>query len=170
MRYNTNTDMRNKNGFGLIEIVVASAIVSISLFALIGASKASFQAVDKSLMQKRAEFLAEEGIEVVKILRDASWSTYIDPLISGTTYYSSFNPSTNTWSLSTVNPGAVDGIFTRTIVASDVYRRNSDSDIVDISSPDPKTVDSGTILVTSRITWESKDVEILTYVTNIFQN
>lgn len=168
MRY--NTDMWNKKGFGLIEIVVASAIVSISLFALIGASHAAFRAVDKSLMQKRAEFLAEEGVEAVKVLRDSGWSTYIDPLVSGTTYYPLFNSSTNTWSLSTTNPGAIDGIFTRTIVFGDIYRRNSDQDIIDISDPSPKTIDSGTMLVTSRVTWEAKEVKILTYVTNIFQN
>lgn len=161
---------KNQKGFGLIEIVVAAAIVSVSLFALIGVSRASFKAVDDSLMRRRAEFLAEEGIEAVKILRDNGWAASIDPLTSGTTYYPSFNSSTNTWSFSTSDPGAIDGIFTRTIVFSDVYRKNSDQDIVDVLAPDPKTFDPGTLLVLSDVAWENKTVEISTYVTNIFQN
>lgn len=160
----------NQKGFGLVEIVVASAIVSVSLFALIGASQASFKAVDDSLMRRRAEFLAEEGIEAVKILRDSGWAANIDPLTSGTTYYPSFNSSTNTWALITTNPGAVDGIFTRTITFSDVYRKNSDQDIVDVAAPDPKTLDPGTLLVVSTASWEGKEAEIRTYITNIFQN
>lgn len=159
--------MKN-HGFGLIEIIVAASIVSVSLFALIGASRASFKAVDDSLMRRRAEFLAEEGIETVKILRDAGWAAYIDPLVSGTAYYPSFNSSTNTWSLSTTNPGAIDGIFTRTLIFSDVYRKNSDQDIVDISASDPKTLDPGTLLVTSTASWEGKEAEIRTYVADIF--
>ncbi|MEK7090139.1 MAG: hypothetical protein AAB930_00975 [Patescibacteria group bacterium] len=162
--------MLKKNGFGLLEIVIAASIVSASLFALVSASHAAFQAVDKSLKQKRAELLAEEGVEAVKILRDSGWAANIDPLTSGTTYYPSFNSQTNTWSLTTTNPGAIDSIFTRTIVFSDVYRRNSDQDIVDISSGDPKTIDSGTLLITSLVTWEGKEAKILTYITNIFQN
>lgn len=160
--------MVKNRGFGLMEIVVAASIVSVSLFALIGASQASFKAVDDSLMRRRAEFLAEEGIEAVKILRDNGWAASIDPLTAGTTYYPSFNSSTNTWSLITANPGAVDGIFTRTIIFSDVYRKNSDQDIVDISAPDPKTLDPGTLLVTSLVSWGGKQVEIKTYIADIF--
>lgn len=160
----------NKKGFGLVEIVVAAAIVSVSLFALIGASHASFKAVDDSLMRRRAEFLAEESIEAVKILRDSGWTAYIDPLLSGTTYYPSFNAATGSWSLITNNPGAIDGIFNRTLIFADVYRKNSDQDIVDISAPDPKTIDPGTLLVISAVSWEGKQAEIRTYITNIFQN
>ena len=162
--------MVSKKGFGLIEIVVAAAIVSISLFALINASKASFQAIDASLMQKRAEFLSEEGVEALKIMRDSGWTANISSLSSGTTYYPRFDASTNSWSLSTTDPGAIDGIFTRTITLSGVYRRNSDQDNVDVSSSDPKTIDAGTKLITSSVTWEGKEAEIMTYLTNIFQN
>ena len=162
--------MTKNRGFGLVEIVVAAAIVSVSLFALIGASHASFRAIDDSLMKRRAEFLAEEGIEAIKILRDNGWAANIDPTTSGTTYYPSFNSSTNTWSLTTSNPGAVDGIFTRTIIFSDVYRKNSDQDIVDVSAPDPKTIDPETLLVTSNVSWENKNAEIKTYITDIFNN
>ena len=161
-----------KRGFGLVEIVVATGVISISLFSLITAAIFAFRSVDQSFFKARAEFLAREGVEAVRVLRDTSWSLHIDPLLSGTAYYIDFASSDNTWSIGTTNPGIIDGIFTRTIVFEDVYRRDSDYDIVPISSSDPKTLDLGTKKVTAQISWLDGDahMEISTYITNLFQN
>lgn len=144
---------RTKQGFGLIEVIVASAIISTLLLGTTWVARISFRMVSESSLRSRANFLLEEGIEVVRILRDTSWSSYITPLAINTVYYPVF--SGLSWSLSTSSPGLIDGLFERQIVFGDVYRRNSDDDIVDINAPDPKTKDAGTRHVSTRVLWRN---------------
>lgn len=157
-----NSKKNSRTGFGLIEIVVAVAIISISFFALAGVSQIALRVVHKSTEETRANFLLEEGIEIVRLLRDETWTGNIDSLSVSTVYYPVYNTGLNEWQLSTTNPGAIDGIFTRTISFANVYRRDSDDDIVDPASPDPKTVDGGTREVTITVSWGSTEVVSIT--------
>lgn len=142
---------RPKQGFGLIEVVLASAIISTLLLGMTWVARISFRTVSEGSLRSRADFLLEEGVEVVRILRDTSWSSYIATLATNTVYYPVF--SGLSWNLSTSSPGLIDGLFERQIIFGDVYRRNSDDDIIDISAPDPKTKDAGTRLVSARVLW-----------------
>lgn len=164
MRYSSK-----KSGFGLIEIIIASAVITMVMVGVFSASQLSLRLVRNSAVEGSANFLLEEGIEAVRTIRDAGWSANIAPLISGTTYYPVFNPGV--WTLTAINPGLIDSVFERTAILDDVYRRNSDDDIVDISSPDPKTLDAGTKRITVRVTWAGgKQIEIMAYLTNFLQN
>lgn len=159
-------------GFGLIEILVASAIISASFISLIAVANSSFRLVSGNVYRVQAEFLAEEGVEVVRILRDESWSGNLSGVLDGTIYYPIFNTSLSVWSITETDPGLIDGTFSRTLFFEDVYRRDSDDDIVALASPDTKTLDAGTKRVTSRVLWNGgdKQVEFVTYITNMFQN
>lgn len=158
--------------FGLVEIIIAIAIISISLFALSNAANLAFLFIEETTREGRVSFLLEEGLEAVRILRDLSWAENIAPLASDTPYYPIFNVG---WSLVGSDPGPIDGIFTRSVIFEDVYRRDSDYDIVDIGAPDPKTLDPETKKVTASVTWVSTNNKIstrtlATYITNLFQN
>ena len=168
----TSYKLQASNGFGLIEILVASAIISASFISLIAVANSSFRLVSGNVYRVQAEFLAEEGVEVARILRDESWSDNLSGVVDGTTYYPIFNALTSTWSITETDPGPIDDIFSRVLLFGDVYRRDSDDDIVAFSSPDTKTLDAGTKHVTSRVSWNdgAKQVEFVTYITNMFQN
>lgn len=158
-----------QKGFGIIEILVATTVITISLVSLMNVIRVSTSVSSESFRKIKAEFLAEEGIEVVKILRDDSWASNISTLTSGTTYYPVFNIASSTWSLSTSSPGVIDNIYDREIIFSDVYRRDSDDDIIDESSSDAKTLDIGTKKITSRVSWgDLKQLEFVTYIADIF--
>jgi prepilin-type N-terminal cleavage/methylation domain-containing protein len=90
----------NSGGFTLVEVLIACAILSLCILALMTASSKGIQTSSQALRQTQAGFILEEGAEAVKTIRDASWSN-ISSLTTGTTYYLSFSTSTNTWSLST---------------------------------------------------------------------
>lgn len=158
-------------GFGLIEIIVALGIISISLLSLALATHGALVATNENAREGKALFLIEEGVEAVKIIRDTSWSSQIAPLTAGTPYYLVF---TSTWTLSSINPGPIDGVFTRTVRFQDVYRRTVDDDLVDVSSLESKVLDQGTKKVTVSVSWNSpngtKTRSISTYLANIFQN
>lgn len=159
-----------QHGFGLIELLVATSVISVSLFALVAVIQASFQVTSVSGVKARAEFLAEEGVEVVKILRDNSWSSNIATLATSTPYYPVFATSTGVWSLATVSPALIDNTYTREVIIDDVYRRDSDSDIVASTSPDSKSLDAGTREVTSRVLWGSDSLQFGAYITDLFSN
>ena len=158
-------------GFGLLEILIAATILSASLVTLSATSQITFRLMKVSVERTQAGFLAEEAIEVVRILRDSSWSSHVAPRVSGATHYLNFNTTTNTWTTQTVATPLIYDIFTRTVVFQDVYRRNSDGEIVDQNSPDLKTLDPDTKKITARVLWGAgHNIIIETYITNIFQN
>src|ERR1035437_2920812 len=99
----------------------------------------------RSLRQVEANMLMEEGVEATKSIRDTSWTT-ISGLTLNTNYYLSF---TNAWTLRTTQSALIDGIFTSTIVFSQVYRHSND----DISSSG--TPDIGLKKVNVTVNWKS---------------
>lgn len=166
-----NKQNQTQRGFGLIEVLVASVIISTSLIALASVIQISYRVVGESFNRGKAEFLAEEGLEVVRILRDSSWFDNITTLATSTTHYPLFNSASSTWSLVQSDPGIIDNEYTRIILIENVYRRNSDDDIVSASSTDAKTIDPGTKMITSRVFWgESKELSLMTYMMDIFGN
>lgn len=138
-----------KTGFALVELIVASAIISVTTFALISAGQKGIVLSERALRQTQASYLLEEGAEAVKSIRDASWAT-ISGLTVGTTYYLSYNTSTNVWSLSTT-ADTIDSLFTRTVVLTAVSRDSND----DIASSG--TTDIRTKQVTVTVSWPSAD-------------
>ena len=156
------------NGFGLIEVIVAVTIISLTVLALIATVRLAFRTVSDSSIQIQAGFLAEEAIEVIKILRNESWATNISPKTVGTLYYPVFSTVTRAWTLTSTDPGPIDNVFSRTIVFGDTYR-NTNQDITDSTTPGA-VIDLETKFVTARISWESGSLKIDTYITNLFDN
>lgn len=142
-------------GFGILEFLIAAAIISGSLIALAGASQIAFRVVNDGVNRYDASLIAEEGLEVVRLLRDESWSENIDPALYDIAYFPTFNASSTTWMLASDDPGLIDNRFKRIVVFDEVYRRDIDDDIIDEESADQKTLDTGTRKVTSRVLWES---------------
>ena len=154
------SNVKCNGGFSIIEILIAASIILFSIFAILSLAQKSVQVSRLSLYQTQASFLLEEGAEATKTIRDAGW-TNISSLTSGTTYYLSF--SGTAWSLS-ATPATV-GIFTRTVLFSDVYRDVND----DIATSG--TLDSGTKKVTITVSWRdtsgSTSKSISLYMANI---
>lgn len=62
-----------KKGFGIIEVLIASSIIAIILFALVATGRAALR--NSTDMQERAQalFVAQEGMELVRQMRDTNW-------------------------------------------------------------------------------------------------
>lgn len=152
-----------RKGFATVEILIASTIISVTLIALVLATGRAVDLSIESVGRVQASFLLEESAESVKLIRDNAWSA-ISGLTIGTTYYLNFTGGT--WTLTTTNPGAIDG-YTRTIVFSNVYRDGNDD--IAVSG----TLDAGTKLVTSTVSWNGvsgpKTESMQFYVANIFE-
>ena len=113
----------------------------------------------------QSSFLAEEGIEAVKFMRDSGWSKNINALTADVPYTLVFDG--NSWT-TTTSANYIDGRFDRRVSVSDVYR-DTFGNITETGSFDP---DTKKVLVV--VSWQ-KDTstttkEITTYVSNIFKN
>ncbi len=152
-------------GISVVEVVVASTIISVFFLSLAGVYNLYIKIGARGLNTTKAAFLAEEGVEVMKFLRDTSWSTRIDPLIEGNTYYLSWNGSA--WTTTTV-PQYINE-FERSVVLESVYR-DSGGDIVVGSG----TEDVNTKKVTVSIAWTDRGATttktVATYMTNLLNN
>ncbi len=148
----------------MVEVIVA---VSVAIFSILAVWKVYIFFIKISLSNPatfQASFLAEEGVEAVKFMRDYGWNTNIAPLSSSTSYTLVFG---TTWGL-TATPSFIDGRFDRRIIFSDVYRDGL-GNIAEIGSPD-----AGTKKVLVTVSWPNETgtstKEITTYVSNIFKN
>lgn len=155
----------NKKGFTLIEVLVACSIMSLITISVMSAATKGIELSSRSLRQVQASLLLEEGAEAVKAIRDNNWST-ISNLNVDTNYYLSFDVNTNTWVLLDNPVEVIDGIFTRVVVFSEVYRNNND----DIS--ESGNLDEGSKRVKVTVSWTSSgnliSKNINFYLINIF--
>ncbi|OHA81859.1 MAG: hypothetical protein A2675_01785 [Candidatus Yonathbacteria bacterium RIFCSPHIGHO2_01_FULL_51_10] len=152
-----------QRGFGLIEILIGAAILATTVWSIAGYYQQALKVSQSTGQVMQASFLLEEGIEVAQFFRDGSWSN-ISGMAAGTPYYLVW--SGTAWATSTT-PSMIDGTFTRSIVASDVYRNGSD----DITTSGG-TLDAGTREITATVIWQDHGTTVSrslsAYLANIF--
>lgn len=154
-------------GIGLVEVIVSVSILTVIMIGLISTFNYYVGAGIKSTEKIQESLLAEETLEAIRYMRDSGWST-IGDLATGTSYHLEFTGAL--WKASSTQI-IIDGRFEQTFTLNDVYRRDSDDDIIPFSSGDAKTLDPGTLLITvSILTDGATTTEIVTYMTNLFQN
>ena len=151
-----------KNGISLVEVIVGAAITTLILSGLIAAYQLYFKTALANLRQVEAAFLAEEGAETLRFLRDGSWNN-LSSLTAGATYYLTFY--NGNWQATTSNI-FVDGIFERKFVLTNVYRDGND-DIAPTGTLDLNTKKAViTLAWNNGLATTSKSLEF--YLTNFF--
>ncbi len=153
-------------GFGLIEVIIASAVLLVIILTttICYNTYAQYALANQSTVQ--AGYLSEEGLEAITFLRDRGWTAYIAPLSVNTTYYLAFNGST--W-LATTTPQYIDGQFLRSFTMRSVTRDSNDDISFGVG-----TVDPNTLLVTESVSYyqghATTTKTLSTYITNINNN
>ncbi len=160
-----NKMLKHSNGFGLIEVVIGAAIITVFLAAAINVFATSHRLESELIRKIEAQYLAEEGIEVARFLRDSSWNASITPLTLSTGYYLDFNGSV--WR-ATSTPSLVGGIFERKVTFSTGYR-DGNNDIAEsgIADDDLRKV---TVSVAWPVRGSTTTLNLVTYLTNLFDN
>jgi hypothetical protein len=112
----------------------------------------------------QAAYLAEEGVEVMRYLRDASWTQNIAPLSLNTPYGLAMSNAWVTNSTSTWIGG-----FNRIVTLASV-ERDAESDIVASGG----TIDPNIKLVSVSVSWPQHGATttktVATYLTNLHSN
>lgn len=112
---------QKSSGFSLVEIMIGiSLVVVISVF--VGATVVQFSSVRAQILDDANKaYLAEEGYEIIRLLRDADWSN-INSLTTDTFHY--LEVSTTTLAISSA-PEMVENKYNRSFLLRDVYRNGS---------------------------------------------
>lgn len=155
--------IKKNKGIGAVEIIIGAAIISLVLLGVGVAFQNSLKASRTINKRIQASFLAQEGIEALRMIRDNGWQN-ISGLSDGSNYY--FAWSDNTWATSTNNV-FVDETFERKFTVLNAYRDGSD----DIAQSG--TLDSNTKKVTVSVSWRdglsTTTESISAYLINIFE-
>lgn len=154
-----------QQGFGLVEMIIGAAVLSTSLLGISSFFQKTLEVSRLTQSAVQGDYLLEEGVEVMKLFRDAGYANNIAKLSTTTPTYLTWN-GTN-WATTTTNT-FIDGVFERKIMVSEVLRNASE----DISGTG--TLDQNTRLVTVGVAWNVKGATttrtIQTYIANIFNN
>ena len=149
-------------GFGLIEIIIGAAIISVGIIAVSTSYTIYVQYAFSNERNVEATYVIEEGLEAMRFLRDKGWSTNIATLSTSIPYYLTFNGSY--WATTTI-PQYVDGQFLRSIDLDDVNRDANDQ--IAVSG----TLDPNTKKITSTVSYfqghATTTQSISTYISNI---
>lgn len=160
---------KKQRGVSLVEVIIGISM-AVTVLVVLGVSFAYFLRLGLNIDEQIvAAYLLDEGIEAARFIRDTDWTTFA-AYSSDTTYYVVENPVG--WSLTTtVTP--IDGQYYRTLTFTDVYRRNSDDDIIDVGEPDAKTLDPDIRRVEVEVAWSSyigtSTATGYTYLANLFE-
>lgn len=155
-----------KKGFSLVEIIIASSILLISVISIFSAFVLALSTSSKNTAKVQAAFLLEEGNEALRNMRDFGFSANISPLQNNTSYRLAWD--SQRWQATTTNT-FIDSKFDRTFVLSEV-QRDIDHNIVSSGG----TVDNNTKKVTVSVSWRDGSATTTrlmeSYVSNIFNN
>lgn len=156
-------------GFGIIEVLIASGIISVTIFSLYYVFTLGTSLSVNAGNKISANFLAEEGLEAARYLRDSSFAENISVLSAGTDYYVSFDKNNNLWQISGISPGPIDGMFYRKLKVENVSRDSNDDIVSSGGTNDPETKK-----INVEVSWQSKGatstILLSTYLTDIFDN
>ena len=158
--------MLNKKGFSLVEAVVAIAIAVMFFLSVYEIILFSSKITSTGMRKVEATYLAQEGIEAVRVIRNNSWADGIAILTDGANYYLVL--SGNQWTLTATPQALINGIFARTVVLSAV-NGDANDDISASGTPDTKTKK-----VTVNVAWTERgtnySTNIQTYLTDFLSN
>ena len=163
-------------GLILIEVVISVSILLVVFLSLIAVYNYYIKVSINNIPLIKSSYLLEEDIEVVKILRDDSWTSKISPLTLETKYYIVYNVNAPTFDVTLTPQSLIDGVYQRTFTLSSVTR-DSDSDIQSFGNASggaSGTIDTNTKKLTVTVSWWNGSAtttkQLSTYITNIFNN
>lgn len=137
-----------KRGISIVEIIVASAIIAISVVGIVGAIQVYLKVVHQNTRETQAVLLLDETAEALQYMRDDSFSTHFDSITFGNTYTIFWTASGYELSTSTIS---LPYDMRRTVVFSEIERDANDQ------ITNSGTVDDGTIKAAITISWPYKE-------------
>lgn len=140
---------KQQYGFTSIEVIIGVVIAGV-VFIYAGNAIGSFINTARDVTLKtEALYLAEDGLELVRYMRDNNW-TNMSAIPADTTRYLSVSSTT----VRATTTSEVIGIYRRSFTVQNVYRNSSTDDIV-ASTTGGSVADSDSKYVFMNVSWGS---------------
>lgn len=153
-----------QQGISLIEVLVAVSILSVALVFINYTITLFVSARTELLADAKTLYLAEEGYELVRALRDDNWST-IDGLSLDTDY--ALSVSTTTLGLGSV-PELIDDEYRRRFEVRALYRDSGDDDVTASTTPGAVVDANGRELIVT-VGGPTGTTSVRAILTNLFE-
>lgn len=150
-----------QSGVTLIEVIIAVGIITVMLVAVGLSVTAYMSARSELLSDAKSLYLAEEGYEFLRLLREEDWTT-LSSLTVGTTYY--FDIATTTIALGGAAE-VIDDEYYRSFVLQNVYRDGSDD--ITASTTAGATLDADTLHATVSVFGPTGTTSLEAIIANI---
>ncbi len=152
------------SGFSIVEVIVGAGIVTLVVTAIATAWTFYEKISSQSVRITQADILIEEGAEVIQYWRDKGWTSNVNNLTVGITYYMYWD---GTDYIATTTPTTSNG-YLRAVVFSAVTRDGSDN----ISTTGTFDTDTrlATISVYPNSTTSPMIMQAQTLIHNVFEN
>ena len=158
---------KKRDGFELVEALVAIAVLTLGGVSLIYAFNSFIVAAENSLLETKAGYAGEEGLEAMRFIRDQGYTANILPLRGAGARYLYWNSVAVSWE-ATTTPYTMDGMFIRR-AAIDSVNRDANHDIAVSGTADPD-ISKITVSVEWSKNGASTTKTFATYLTNMFDN
>ena len=151
-------------GVTLIEVAIGVSILSLVVMMLIHSMALFLDTRGLVLRKEKALYLTEEGVEIMRYIRDENWNVLGTDLSVNTIYYLSVSSTTVA---TTTTQEIIDGFYYRQFELYDLYRDNTSDDIV-ASTTGSSYVDSDSKELVVRVGYDGGTTTLKTILTNIF--
>ncbi len=159
--------VRRSAGFGMVEIIIGTAVLATTMLGISALFQKTLSVGSATQSVLQANFILEEGIEAVRIMRDGGYANNILGLSTTTPTYLAWSSVTSRWATTSVNT-LIDARYERRLDVADV-KRDVNDDIAEVGTYAPDTK-----LITMTVSWSDRGAttsrSISTYITNIFNN
>lgn len=135
-------------GISMVEVIVASSIISLSMIYITNVYGNLLALSIANTDKIQSVFLLDEGVEVIKIMRNYSWSSIASSTVD-TDYYLIWQDSI--WQ-STTTPVLIDDKFIRKFTVSNVYRDPDTLNIVESGG----VINNDTKIINFDVSWNYK--------------
>jgi hypothetical protein len=132
-------------GSSLIEVIVVASVLTTASLAFFSSFTDLSSLHKKNTLLIKGQLLAEEGIEIVRLVRDSGWSN-VSAIPTEQDYY--FNLGLSAWGVTTT-PEVIDGVFARHFRLHEVRRSAVNGSIVQSGG----SVDANTFLADVFVSW-----------------
>ncbi len=157
------SNAHHNRGISLIEVVVGVSIMAFVLLFLLLTMTLFLETRAKILNDTKSLYLAEEGIEVLRHVRDDNWND-----IAGLTIDTPHFLSISTTSIAiTSTPEVIDGGWQREVVFHELYRDSATDDVV-ASTTGGSYVDTDGRVAIVRVGYAGSTTTVQTILTNLF--
>lgn len=145
----------------MVEVLVGVSILA-GIAVSVGLAVSTYTDFRNQLLtEAKTTYLAEEGYEILRAIRDDDWNT-LDALSVDTTYYLDVTPTTLGV---TATPEVIDSDYTREFVLRNLYRNGSD-DVVESTAPGA-SIDADSRIVEVTVTGPDGDITLTSILSNV---